>query len=153
MPNLLIIAHTPSANTQALNDAVIKGAQHEEIKAVTLRALPALKATAEDVLWANGIILGSTENFGYMSGAIKDFFERIYYPCLEKTEALPYALYIRAGIDGQGALMSMERIITGLKWKQVQEPLLCKGEFKPAHLPLGEEFGMTMAAGLDAGIF
>jgi len=153
MPRLLIIAHKPSANTRALGDAVIRGAQHEDLAAIELRALSAFEAGPEDVRRADGIILGSTENFGYMSGAMKDFFERIYYPCLGKTQGLPYAIYIKAGLDGQGALSSMERIITGLRWKKVQAPLICKGEFKPAFLAQGEEFGMTMAAGLEAGIF
>ena len=110
-------------------------------------------AGPDDVLWANGIILGTTENFGYMSGAIKDFFERIYYPCLEKTEGLPYSLFIRAGNDGAGARTSMERIIKGLAWKAVQEPLICSGDYREEFLASCEELGMTMAAGLEAGIF
>ena len=153
MPKLLIVSHSPSPNAQALTDAVAQGAKHEDITEVELRITEPLKANEKDVLWANGLILGTTENFGYMSGAMKDFFDRIYYPCLEQTEALPYSLFIKAGIDGQGALSSMERIITGLKWKRVQEPLVCSGEFKQEFLAQGEELGMTMAAGLEAGIF
>ena len=86
MPNLLIVSHSPSPNAQALTDAVEKGAKHEDIDKVEVRIRPPLQAEAEDVLWADGVILGTTENFGYMSGAMKDFFDRIYYPCLEKTE-------------------------------------------------------------------
>ena len=153
MSNLLIVSHSPSANAQALTDAVLKGANHPDIEQVQVRLVEPLKATADDVLWANAIILGTTENFGYMSGALKDFFERIYYPCLEKTEGLPYALFIKAGIDGAGARSSVERIVTGLKWKAVQEPLVCQGEFTPDFLKSGEELGMTVAAGLEAGIF
>lgn len=153
MPNLLIVSHTPSSNSQALTDAVIRGAGHPDITAVELRTRPALEATPDDVLWADGILLGTTENFGYMSGGMKDFFDRIYYPCLERSEALPYSLFIRAGIDGEGAKNSVERIVTGLRWKQVQETLICAGEFKDAYLDACEEFGMTMAAGLEAGIY
>ena len=153
MPHLLIVSHTPSANTRAMTDAVVSGASHEDIRGVELRLRVPSDAGADDVLWANGIILGTTENFGYMSGAIKDFFERIYYPCLDKKAGLPYALFIRAGNDGSGARTSMERIITGLAWRAVQEPLICQGEYQDNFLGYCEELGMTMAAGLEAGIF
>ena len=153
MPNLLIVVHTPSDNSQALTDAVVRGAGHPDITAVELRLKRALETSADDVLWADGVILGTTENFGYMSGGLKDFFDRIYYPCLEQTEALPYSLFIRAGKDGRGARTSVERIVTGLRWKQVQETLICAGEFREAYIDACEEFGMTMAAGLEAGIY
>ena len=153
MKNLLIVTHTPSTNSQALTDAVIKGVRHPDISGIILRVMPALATTPEDVLWASGIILGTMENFGYMSGGMKDFFDRIYYPCLEQTGALPYSLFIRAGNDGLGAKNSMERIITGLGWKQVQETVICSGEFRPACLAACEELGTTMAAGLEAGIY
>ena len=136
-----------------MTDAVIRGAGHEDIMGITIRPLPALECIPQDVMWADGIILGTTENFGYMSGGMKDFFDRIYYPCLESTEALPYSLYIRAGNDGLGAKTSIERIITGLKWKQVQETFICVGEFRQDCLDSCVEIGMTMAAGLEAGIY
>ena len=153
MPRLLIVSHVPSSNTRAMTNAVVGGASHEDIEGVDLRLLTPPDAGPDDVLWASGIILGTTENFGYMSGAIKDFFERIYYPCLEKTEGLPYALFIRAGNDGTGARTSMERIVKGLAWKAVQEPLICSGDYREEFLVSCEELGMTMAAGLEAGIF
>lgn len=153
MKHLLIVSHTPSINSQALTDAVVRGAGHEDITGIELRALDALETVPDDVLWSNAVILGTTENFGYMSGGMKDFFDRIYYPCLEKTEALPYSLYIRAGNDGNGAKTSIERIVTGLRWKQVQEPLICAGEFRQSCLDKCEELGMTVAAGLEAGIY
>ena len=153
MPRLLIVSHVPSANTKAMTDAVVSGASHEDIAGVDLRICNPFEAGAEDVLWADGIILGTTENFGYMSGAMKDFFERIYYPCLDKTEGLPYALFIRAGNDGLGARTSIERIIKGLAWRAVQEPLICSGDYQASFPELCEELGMTMAAGLEAGIF
>ena len=153
MPHLLIVSHVPSVNTRAMTDAVVSGASHEDILGVDLRVHNPFEAGAEDVLWADGIILGTTENFGYMSGAMKDFFERIYYPCLDKTEGLPYVLFIRAGNDGLGARTSIERIITGLAWRAVQEPLICSGDYQESFPELCEELGMTMAAGLEAGIF
>jgi multimeric flavodoxin WrbA len=111
-----------------------------------------LQATPNDVLWADAIILGTTENFGYMSGALKDFFDRIYYPCLEKTEALPYALYIRAGLDGTGTKIAVGKITTGLCWKAVQEPIILHGEYKAEFENQCEELGMLMAASLEVGI-
>ena len=153
MPRLLIVSHVPSVNTRAMTDAVVSGASHEDISGVDLRVRNPFEAGVEDVLWADGLILGTTENFGYMSGAIKDFFERIYYPCLDKTEGLPYALFIRAGNDGLGAKTSIERIIKGLAWRAVQEPLICSGDYQESFHGLCEELGMTMAAGLEAGIF
>jgi multimeric flavodoxin WrbA len=153
MPNLLIVSHSPSTNTKALTAAVLAGASNKEIRSVSVRDCPPLQASADDVLWADAVILGTTENFGYMSGALKDFFERIYYPCLEQTQGLPYALFVKGGLDGQGAKVSVERIVSGLKWKQVQAPLICQGEFRPDFLQDCETLGMTMAAGLEAGIF
>lgn len=153
MAKLLINVHCPSANTRRLRDALVRGASHPDITDLELRITEPLKAKAEDVLWADGVLLGTTENFGYMSGAMKDFFDRIYYPCLEKTEGLPYAIAIRAGLDGSGTRTAMERIITGLRWRPIQEPLISQGEFQDNFLADWETLGMTMAAGLEAGIY
>lgn len=150
---LLIVANTPSENTRAMASAAVKGALHPDIENVQVEHLEPFKAGPDDVLNCDAILLGTTENFGYMSGAMKDFFERIYYPCLEHKEALPYAIYIRAGSDGTGTEIAMQKIITGLKWNQVQPPLLCKGDFQEAFVEQIEELGMAMAAGLDAGVF
>ncbi|MCW8196086.1 flavodoxin family protein [Proteobacteria bacterium 005FR1] len=152
MAKLLINVHCPSPNTEKLRDALVKGASHPDID-VELRVTEPLRATADDVLWSDGILLGTTENFGYMSGAMKDFFDRIYYPCLEKTEGLPYAIAIRAGLDGTGTRTAMERIITGLRWRAIQEPIISQGEFREDFLQHWETLGMTMAAGLEAGIY
>jgi hypothetical protein len=150
---LLIVSHCPSANTQALTHAVARGANHPELGRHELRLSEPLATGPDDVLWADGIVLGTTENFGYMSGAMKDFFDRIYYPCLEHTRGLPWALFIRAGNDGQGALSSIERIVRGLAWRQAQAPLLCSGAWDDAWLAACEELGMAMMAGLEAGIY
>ena len=153
MPNILIVANVPSPNCTALRDAVVRGVSNPAFENVELTVRDPLDATAEDVLVADGVIVGTTENFGYMSGLIKDFYERIYYPCLEKTEAKPCALYIKGGLDGQGAKTSMERIITGLRWKPIGDPLVMRGAFREEFVSQCEELGMTMAAGLDAGIY
>ncbi len=150
---LLVVAHVPSANTRKLCEAVLRGARHEDIEGVEVLHKPPLEAGPDDVLATDGIILGTTENLGYMSGALKDFFDRSYYPCLEKTEGLPYALYIRAGHDGTGTRRAVQGIVTGLRWKAVQEPLICRGEFQDEFVTQCEELGMLMAAGLEAGVF
>jgi multimeric flavodoxin WrbA len=147
---LLIVAHAPSPNTLAMRAAVEAGARHNEVDVIVKAPLD---AGPDDVLKANGMILGTTENLGYMSGALKDFFDRSYYPLLEETQGLPYTLYIRAGLDGTGTRRSVESIATGLKWKAVQEPLLCHGEYKERFLVDCRELGTLMAAGLEAGVF
>lgn len=149
MKKLLIVSHTPSDNTQLLTDWVSAGAG---AGSVDLEGSQPLKTGPQQVLKADGLILGTTENFGYMSGAMKDFFDRIYYPCLDETRGLPYALFIRAGQDGQGAKTSIERIVTGLGWRAVQEPLICKGEITQFREPC-TQLGELMALGLAEDIF
>jgi multimeric flavodoxin WrbA len=150
--HLLIVAHNPSPNTQKLVEATLHGATHEDIAGVEAKHIAPLMANPDDVLWADAVILGTTENFGYMSGALKDFFDRIYYPCLEHTEALPFAAYIRAGLDGTGTKIAIGKITTGLKWKPVQETMILHGEYRPEFETQCEELGMLMAASLEAGI-
>ena len=148
---LLIIANTPSANTLKLAQAVESGAQ--EIEEIITRRLLPLAATAEDILTARAVIIGTTENFGAMSGQIKDFFERIYYPCLDKTNALPCALYVRAGKDGTGTLRGVQSIVSGLRWRQMQPPLLMRGDYQDSFISDCKNLGATIAAGLSVGIF
>ncbi len=150
---LLIVAHVPSDNTLRLRDAVVEGARSPDIDNVVVTVLTPFEAAAEHVLATDAIILGTTENLGYMSGALKDFFDRVYNPCLEETQGLPYALYIRAGLDGTGTRRGVETIVTGLRWRAVQDPLICRGDYDPAFADQCREFGMLMAAGLDAGVF
>ena len=150
---LLVVAHVPSANTLRLAEAVLRGARDPEIDGVVVRHVPPLEAGPADVLGADALVLGTTENLGTMSGALKDFFDRIYYPCLDQAQGLPYALYIRAGHDGTGTRRAVETIVTGLRWRAVREPLICRGDWQETFLGEGEELGMFMAAGLEAGVF
>src|SRR5690554_4804103 len=149
---LLIVSHAPSPNTLTLRDAVAQGAGHEDIENVEVTVLAPLDAGPDDVLACDAIILGTTENLGYMSGALKDFFDRSYYLCLEQTQGLPFAFYIRAGHDGTGTRRAIESITTGLRWKLVQDALVCRGEFRDEFEQQCYELGMTMAASLDAGL-
>jgi multimeric flavodoxin WrbA len=151
--HLLIVYHSQSGSTSRMAEAVIRGANSSDIETVEVRVRDALDATPDDVLWADGYIFGTPENFGYMSGALKYFFDRIYYPCLDKVGGRPYALFVRAGNDGSGALSSISRIVTGLAIKEVQKPVLIAGEFDESRLPECEELGMALAAGLEAGVF
>jgi multimeric flavodoxin WrbA len=153
MKRLLIVAHAPSPNTRRLLDAVVEGARHPDISGVAVEARGPFDTGPEQVRNAQAVILGTTENLGYMSGALKDFFDRVYYPCLEQTEGLPYALYVRAGHDGTGTRRGVETIVTGLRWRAVQAPLICRGAFQEAFVQQCRELGTLMASGLEAGIF
>jgi NADPH-dependent FMN reductase len=150
---LLIVAHAPSPNTLRMRDALLDGAQSEYIDGVSVEARSPFETGPEDVLAASGIILLTPENLGYMSGALKDFFDRCYYPCLERTQGTPYALVIRAGSDGTGTRRGVETIVTGLRWRAVQEPLICRGEWRAEFVEYCQETGLLMAAGLEAGVF
>ena len=145
------MAHAPSENTLSLRQAAERGALGET--GIDVQVVAPLQAGPDDVLAAQAVILGTPENLGYMSGALKDFFDRSYNPLLERTQGLPCAVYIRAGSDGTGTRRGIETILTGLRWKLVQEPLVCRGPWQPAFVDQVEELGMAMAAGLSAGIF
>ncbi len=153
MKNLLIISNTPSPNTERMAQAVLRGARNPEIQGISIRHIPPLEATPNDVINSDALILGSTENLAYISGELKVFFDRCYYPCLEKTQGLPYCFYIRAGHDGTGARLGAEKIITGLRWRAVRDTAIFKGEFKESFISECEDLGLFMAAGLEAGIF
>jgi hypothetical protein len=149
---LLIVAHAPSDNTRRLRDAAVVGARHPDVSGVTVDCRSPFDTQPDHVLAAQAILLGTTENLGYMAGALKDFFDRCYYPVLERTQGLPYAVWIRAGHDGTGTRRAIESIATGLRWKPVQEPLICRGAWQDAFVGQCEELGTLMAAGLEAGV-
>ena len=150
---LLVVYHSQTGGTRQMLDAVLRGAADPDCGQPALVLREALQASVEDVRAAHGILLGTPENFGYMSGALKDFFDRIYYPCLEHTRGLPFALFIRGGNDGSGAVSSVRRIVTGLGWREVAPPVIFAGAVDEARLGECEQLGQTLAAGLSAGIF
>ncbi len=150
---LLVIGHDPSSNLRRLCVAVVAGARDDAIRGVEVRHVRPLDAVAEDVLASHAVILVTPENLGYMSGAMKDFFDRCFYDLLDRTDALPYAVLIRAGKDGTGSKRAIESICGGLNWNPVQAPLICRGDWDDRFLADARELGMTLAAGLEAGIF
>src|SRR6266849_4110048 len=120
MPRLLVVHHTPSPTLQAMFEAAVSGARTDEIEGVEVVIRPALTAAAADVLEADGYLLGTPANIGYMSGALKHFFDGIYYPCLEATRRRPYGLYVHGASDTGGAVRAVESIATGLRWRKVR---------------------------------
>jgi multimeric flavodoxin WrbA len=150
---LLVIFHSRSGSTARLLDAVVAGVAEGGGETVECRVLRAFDAGTDDILWADAVILGTPANFGYMSGALKDFFERIYHQCLDVTVGLPFALFVKGETDASGAVTSVERIVAGLRWKAMLPPLVVVGEVKPPDMEQARELGATVAAGLDAGIF
>ena len=153
MKHLLVVYHTKTGNTGKLAHAITDGAQSDEIEGVELRVLAAKDAGPDDLLWAHGLLLGTPENFGYMSGALKDFLDRTYYEVEGQLQPLPYALFISAGNDGRGAVRAIQRISGGYPLVEVQEPIIIVGEPTSADLKRCEELGMSLAAGLAAGIY
>ena len=151
--HLLIVFHSQTGNTEQLIEAASRGAHNGDIDGVDVRTLIAANANPDDLLWADGLILGTAENFGYMSGAIKDFLDRTYYEVEGKIQSLPYALIVSADNDGTGAVRSIERIVGGYPFKAVREPLVVVGEVDEKALGEAEELGLLLAAGLEAGVF
>jgi multimeric flavodoxin WrbA len=156
---LLIHGGHAGGRTERLVQAVAAGvreageATDEGDDGVELRVLPALQAGIDDLLWCQGLLIATPEHFGYMSGAVKDFFDRTFYPAEGRTEGLPYALCVSAGNDGTGTIRAVERIATGYRWKPIAEPLLVVGAPEERHLAACRELGQTMAAGLAAGLY
>ncbi len=128
MPTLLIVHHTASPATHALFEAARSGTTDARITGIEVVARPALAATAVDVLNADGYLLGTPANLGYISGALKHFFDQIYYPCLDATTGRPYGLYVHGNNDTGGAVKAVEVITTGLKWRIAQHPVSVLGE-------------------------
>ncbi|WP_104524454.1 flavodoxin family protein [Blastococcus atacamensis] len=146
MPRLLVVHHTPSPALQAVLEAVKEGAAMVDDVELTVR--PALSAGPADLLAAEGVLLGTPANIGYMSGALKHFFDTVYYPCLDATAGLPYGVYVHGNDDTAGALTSIERITGALGWKRVAAPLNLTGPPAPADLEAVRELAATVAVSL-----
>ena len=152
-PRLLIVFHSRTGGTAAMADAVRAGANDDAIEGVEVLVREAIDTTIDDVRECDAIVLGTPENFGYMAGAVKDLFERVYYPLLDQTQGKPYALFVKASTDGDGAVTSVARIVAGLRWKLAFPPVVVVGDVRPGDLEQCRELGATMAAGLANGMF
>jgi multimeric flavodoxin WrbA len=150
MPRLLVVHHTPSPSMHAMLEAVREGASHEDIEGVEVVTRPALSATASDLLAADGVVLGTPANIGYMAGALKHFFDTVYYPTLDHGAGTPFGLYVHGGDDVNGAVRAVERITTGLSWRQVAAPVLVTGPVGSEELDACRELGGTVAVLLTA---
>jgi len=151
MSRILIVYHSQTGNTEKMALAVADGARRIEQTEVILKR--AQDATLEDLLESEGLAIGTPENFGYMSGMIKDFFDRTFYPAQDKVFKKPYVVFISAGNDGTGAQRAIERIALGYKFKMVYHPLISKGKLTEDDLEKCRELGSTLAAGCQFGIY
>ncbi len=148
MARLLVVHHSPSPTVQGLARAVLTGARHEDITGVEVVERAALEATSEDVLAADGYILGTTANYGYMSGALKHFFDTTYEATRAATAKRPFSYWIHGGYDTTGAELAMTSITTGYRWSLTAPPLVFTGEVTETHLEEACELGATVAASL-----
>ena len=146
MPRLLIVHHTPSPAMQEMLEAVTRGARTDEIDDVEVVLRPALTAAAAEVLAADGYLLGTPANIGYMSGALKHFFDGIYYPCLEATQRRPYGLYVHGASDTTGAVRAVQAITAGLRWREVRPPVCVTGTPGREDVDACWELGALLAA-------
>jgi hypothetical protein len=148
VPRLLIVHHTPSPALQVLLDAVVAGAGDGSIEGVEVVVRPALTAPEVDVLAADAYVLGTPANIGYMSGALKHFFDRVYYPCLEATRGRPYGLYVHGNDDTGGAVSAVTRIAGGMGWRAAHEPVSVIGPPGREDEEACWDLGATLAAGV-----
>lgn len=146
MPRVLIVHHTASPSMQELLESATAGARTDDIGGVDVVVRPALSATATDVLEADGFVLGTPVNIGYISGALKHFFDQIYYPTLQAKTGAPWAAYLHANNDAAGALRALDAITTGLGWSKVAAPLVCLGHPDRAAKQEAWELAATVAA-------
>jgi multimeric flavodoxin WrbA len=148
MARLLVVHHTPSPAMQEMLEAALAGARDDAIEGVDVVVRPALSASVVDVLSADGYLLGTPANIGYISGALKHFFDTIYYPCLEATKGRPFAAYVHGNLGVDGAVKAIESITTGLGWRATSQVLTVTGAPTRTDREALTELGGTVAATL-----
>lgn len=146
MPRLLIVHHSPSPALHSLLEAVRAGAADPALAGLEVVVEPALRATAVDVLEADGYVLGTPANLGYLSGALKHFFDTVYYPCLDATAGRPFGGYVHGNDDTGGACHALEVITTGLRWRRALPTVSVTGAPDRAALDACWELGATVGA-------
>jgi multimeric flavodoxin WrbA len=151
MKSLLIVYHSQSGASAQLARSVWRGAQSEEGVETAVRRV--WDAGVEDLQRADGVLLVAAENSGSLSGGMKDFLDRTFYPAIARGLVMPYAFLASAGNDGRGAVAQLQRIMSGYPFPAAAEPLILRGEVTTAHLQASEELGTAFAAGLAMGIF
>lgn len=145
---LLVVHHTPSPATRELLEAVLEGARDPDIDGVDVVVRPALAATLPDMLGADGYLFGTTANFGYMSGALKHFFDTVYYPSLDHVAGRPYGLWVHGNNDTVGAAAAVEKLATGLALAKAADVLEVAGPVDSGVRERAYELGGTLAATL-----
>jgi len=151
MTKILIVYHSQTGHTKQMADAVCDGAK--AIDGVEVLLKKASDATLDDLLACDGLAIGTPENFGYMSGMIKDFFDRTYGEAQDNVFRKPFVIFISAGNDGSGALRAIERIALGYKFKNVFTPVIARGKITEEILEQCRELGGTLAGGCAMGIY
>lgn len=151
MKQLLIVYHSQGGTTEVLAQAAARGAKRESD--VETRLLRAFDADVEDLTACDGLLIGSPENLGYMAGAIKDFFDRTFYPAQGKVDQLPYAVFVKAGNDGANTVTQIERIAVGYPFRKVADAVIVRGDITDEDVAACEELGHGLAAGLAYGIY
>lgn len=146
MSRLLVVHHTPSPALDAMLAAVLDGAANDELEGVEVQHRAALGTGPLDVLEADAYVLGTPANIGYMSGALKHFFDQVYYPCLQETTGRPYGVYVHGNSDTTGALRAIDSIAGALKWRKVTEHVTVTGQPGQAELDRCWELGAVVAA-------
>ena len=146
MRTLLVVHHTPSPPTREVLEAVLAGARDPQITGVDIVVRPALAATVTDALDADGYLFGTPANFAYMSGALKHFFDTVYYPVLDHVAGRPYGLWVHGNNDTAGAVAAVERICTGLSLVKAADVLAVTGTVDGAARERARDLGATLAA-------
>ncbi|WCO68412.1 flavodoxin [Iamia majanohamensis] len=146
MARLLIVHHTPSPNLHTMLEAVRAGAGDPQIGDVEVVVRAALSATAADALAADGYVVGGPANLGMLAGAVKHFFDTIYYPCLEETRGRPFGAYLHGGDDTTGAARDLQKITGGLGWEKVAEVVEVSGPVDGAATDACTDLGGVVAA-------
>jgi multimeric flavodoxin WrbA len=146
VPQLLVVHHTPSPSTAELLESVLSGAADPEITGVVVVSRAALAATASDLLAADAIVLGTPANIGYMSGALKHFFDQVFYVCQRDTRGMHYGVYVHGNLGIEGAVRSVRTIADALGWKAVASPVEVVGAPDQAARDACREMGAVVAA-------